>query len=177
MRVLSIISAIFVFAVLFLTLNAESEECQYENMTVSSDQSIVLDGEHIWLCGDILIDGHLVIKDSYLNVNRTLDYTTSEIRINPGGQLDIINTTISTSEYHLGENTSEILISPYTLVSDAGNLSIYDSTIYYGMIWWVGGNADITGLALDGFSKINYGIFSEDTNLTASGVNIRNYTL
>ena len=177
MRVLSIISAIFVFAVLFLTLNAESEECQYENMTVSSDQSIVLDGEHIWLCGDILIDGHLVIKDSYLNVNRTLDYTTSEIRINPGGQLDIINTTISTSEYHLGENTSEILISPYTLVSDAGNLSIYDSTIYYGMIWLVGGNADITGLALDGFSKINYGIFSEDTNLTASGVNIRNYTL
>ncbi len=177
MRVLSIISAIFVFAVLFLTLNAESEECQYENMTVSSDQSIVLDGEHIWLCGDILIDGHLVIKDSYLNVNRTLDYTTSEIRINPGGQLDIINTTVSTSEYHLGENTSEILISPYTLVSDAGNLSIYDSTIYYGMIWLVGGNADITGLALDGFSKINYGIFSEDTNLTASGVNIRNYTL
>ena len=65
MRVLSIISAIFVFAVLFLTLNAESEECQYENMTVSSDQNIVLDGEHIWLCGDILIDGHLVIKDSY----------------------------------------------------------------------------------------------------------------
>ncbi len=166
MRVLNIVSAIFVFAVLFLTLNAEAEECQYENMTVASDQSLVLEEENIWLCGDILIDGYLVIKDSHLNVNRTLDYTTSEIRINPGGQLDIINTTISTMEYN-----------PYTLVSDAGNLSIYDSTIYYSMIWLVGGNAEITGLALDGFSKINYGIFSEDTNLTASGVNIRNYTL
>ena len=55
MRVLNIVSAIFVFAVLFLTLNAESEECQYENMTVSTDQNIVIDGEHIWLCGDILI--------------------------------------------------------------------------------------------------------------------------
>ena len=65
----------------------------------------------------------------------------------------------------------------YTLVSDAGNLSIYDSTIYYGMIWLVGGNAEITGLALDGFSKTNYGIFSEDTNLKLSGVSIRNYTL
>ena len=64
MRVLNIVSAIFVFAVLFLTLNAESEECQYENMTVSSDQSIVLDGEHIWLCGDKHVDGHIVIKDS-----------------------------------------------------------------------------------------------------------------
>ncbi len=173
MRVLSIVSAIFVFTVLFLTLNAESEECQYENMTVASDQNLVLEGEHIWLCGDILIDGHLVIKDSYLNVNLTLDSTTSEIRINPGGQLDIINTTISTMEY-LKDN--ETTIDPYTLVSDAGNLSIYDSTIYYGMIWLVGGNTEITGLALDGFSKVGYGIFSEDTNLTASGVSIRNYT-
>ena len=43
MRVLNIVSAIFVFAVLFLTLNAEAEECQYENMTVASDQSLVLE--------------------------------------------------------------------------------------------------------------------------------------
>ena len=28
-----------------------------------------------------------------------------------------------------------------------------------------------------GFSMINYGIFSEDTNLKATGVSIRNYTL
>ena len=121
-------------------------------------------------------DSHLTIKDSNLNVNRTLDLTTSEIRINPGGQLDILNTTITTSRYKLSDNVTTA-ISPFTLVSDAGNLSIYDSTIYYGMVWLVGGNADITGLALDGFSMINYGIFSEDTNLTASGVNIRNYTL
>ena len=173
MRVLNLISAIFVFTVVFLTINAQSEDCQYENMTVGKDQNLILEDERIWLCGDILIDGHLVIKDSHLNVNRTLDYTTSEIRINPGGQLDIMNTTISTSEYYSGEDT---IISPYTLVSDAGNLSIYDSTIYYGMIWLVGGNAEIEGLALDGFSKMNYGIFTEDTNFTASGVNIRNYT-
>ena len=74
-------------------------------------------------------------------------------------------------------NSNDTIISPYTLVSDAGNLSIYDSTIYYGMIWLVGGNADISGLALDGFSMLNYGIFSEDTNLKLSGVSIRNYTL
>jgi len=45
------------------------------------------------------------------------------------------------------------------------------------MIWLVGGNAEITGLALDGFSMLNYGIFSEDTNLELSSVSIRNYTL
>ena len=93
MRVLNLISAIFVFTVVFLTINAQSEDCQYENMTVGKDQNLILEDERIWLCGDILIDGHLVIKDSHLNVNRTLDYTTSEIRINPGGQLDIMNTT------------------------------------------------------------------------------------
>ena len=176
MRVLNIVSAIFVFAIIFITFNVEADEYQHVNLTVEKDQTLVFDNDQIWLYGDILIDGHLVIKDSNLNVNRTLDWTTSEIRINPGGQLDIINTTISTMEYDV-ENGNETLISPYTLVSDAGNLTIYDSTIYYCMIWLVGGNAEITGLALDGFSMVNYGIFSEDTNLTASGVNIRNYTL
>ena len=176
MRVFSTLSAIFFGAIIFLTMNAEAESCQYENFTVQKGQEFSFDNEDIWLCGDILIDGHLIIKDSNLNVNRTLDLTTSEIRINPGGQLDILNTTITTSRYKLSDNVTTA-ISPFTLVSDAGNLSIYDSTIYYGMVWLVGGNADITGLALDGFSMINYGIFSEDTNLSASGVNIRNYTL
>ena len=176
MRVLNIVSAIFVFTIIFITFNAEADEYHHVNLTVEKDQTLVFDNDQIWLYGDILIDGHLVIKDSNLNVNRTLDWTTSEIRINPGGQLDIINTTISTMGYELG-NGNETLIFPYTLVSDAGNLTVYDSTIYYGMIWLVGGNAEITGLALDGFSMVNYGIFSEDTNLTASGVNIRNYTL
>ena len=177
MRILSVVSAIFVFAVILITFNAEAEEYQHVNLTVEKDQTLVFDNDQIWLYGDILVDGHLVIKNSNLNVNKTLDLTTSEIRINPGGHLDIINTTISTMEYNFGENGNETIISPYTLVSDAGNLTVYDSTIYYCMIWLVGGNAEITGLALDGFSMLNYGIFSEDTNLTASGVNIRNYTL
>ena len=177
MRVLRIVSAIFVFAIIFFTFNAEADEYHHVNLTVEKNQTLVYDNDQIWLYGDILVDGHLVIKNSNLNVNKTLDLTTSEIRINPGGQLDIINTTISTMEYNFGENGNETIISPYTLVSDAGNLTIYDSTIYYCMIWLVGGNAEITGLALDGFSMLNYGIFSEDTNLTASGVNIRNYTL
>ena len=177
MRVFGLVCAIFVLAVLFLSSGVESEECQYENLTVGRDESLLIENQEIWLCGDILIDGNLVIKDSHLNVNRTLDKTTSEIRINPGGNLEISNTTITTSETASSVISNESYIFPYTIVSDAGNISIYDSTIYYGMIWLVGGNAEITGLALDGFSKINYGIFSEDTNLTASGVNIRNYTL
>ena len=177
MRILCLVSVIFVYVIIFFTLNAESETCQYENMTVEKDETVVFDNQQIWLCGDILIDGHLVIENSHLNVNRTLDYTTSEIRINPGGYLEIINTTIDTKKYYLYEGSNETTISPYTLVSDAGNLSVYNSQIYYGMIWLVGGNAEITGLALDGFSMINYGIFSEDTNLKATGVSIRNYTL
>ena len=131
MRVLSIVSAIFVFAIIFITFNAEADEYQHVNLTVEKNQTLVFDNDQIWLYGDILVDGHLVIKNSNLNVNKTLDLTTSEIRINPGGHLDIINTTISTMEYNFGENGNETRISPYTLVSDAGNLTVYDSTIYY----------------------------------------------
>ena len=174
MRILTLVGAIFVFTLFFFTLGAVSEQHNFVNLTVDKDQVLVLEGDQIWLQGDIIIDGQLTIKDSNLNVNQTLDLTTSEIRINPGGELNFINTTVSTVEYLFGNET---ILSPYTLVSDAGNLSIYDSTIYYGMIWLVGGNAEITGLALDGFSMLNYGIFSEDTNLELSGVSIRNYTL
>jgi len=174
MRILTLVGAISVFTLFFFTLGAVSEQHNFVNLTVDKDQVLVLEGDQIWLQGDIIIDGQLTIKDSNLNVNQTLDLTTSEIRINPGGELNFINTTVSTVEYLFGNET---ILSPYTLVSDAGNLSIYDSTIYYGMIWLVGGNAEITGLALDGFSTLNYGIFSEDTNLVLSGVSIRNYTL
>ena len=118
MRVFSTLSAIFFGAIIFLTMNAEAESCQYENFTVQKGQEFSFDNEDIWLCGDILIDGHLIIKDSNLNVNRTLDLTTSEIRINPGGQLDILNTTITTSRYKLSDNVTTA-ISPFTLVSDA----------------------------------------------------------
>ena len=177
MRVLTLVGAIFVFTIFFFTLGAVSEQHNFENLTVSKDQVLIFEDDQIWLQGDIIIDGQLTIKDSNLNVNQTLDLTTSEIRINPGGELNFINTTVSTMDYSFGNNSNDTIISPYTLVSDAGNLSIYDSTIYYGMIWLVGGNADISGLALDGFSMLNYGIFSEDTNLKLSGVSIRNYTL
>ena len=177
MRILTLVGAIFVCTIFFFTLGAVSEQHNFENLTIAKDDVLILEADQIWLQGDIIIDGHLTIKDSNLNVNQTLDLTTSEIRINPGGELNFINTTVSTIEYSFGNNSNNTLISPYTLVSDAGNLSIYDSTIYYGMVWLVGGNADITGLALDGFSMLNYGIFSEDTNLKLSGVSIRNYTL
>ena len=177
MRILTLVGAIFVCTIFFFTLGAVSEQHNFENLTIAKDDVIILEGDQIWLQGDIIIDGHLTIKDSNLNVNQTLDLTTSEIRINHGGELNLINTTVSTMEYSFGNNSNDTIISPYTLVSDAGTLSIYDSTIYYGMIWLVGGNADITGLALDGFSMLNYGIFSEDTNLKLSGVSIRNYTL
>ena len=83
----------------------------------------------------------------------------------------MVNTTVTTT-------TNETYgLTTYTLVSDGGELSIQDVQINYGMLWLVGGNAEITGLALDGFSMLNYGIFSEDTNLKLSGVSIRNYTL
>ena len=177
MRVLTLVGAIFVFTIFFFTLGAVSEQHNFENLTVSKDQVLIFEDDQIWLQGDIIIDGQLTIKDSNLNVNQTLDLTTSEIRINPGGELNFINTTVSTMDYQLYNNSNDTIISPYTLVSDTVNLSIYDSTIYYGMIWLVGGNADISGLALDGFSMLNYGIFSEDTNLKLSGVSIGNYTL
>ena len=177
MRVLTLVGAIFVFTIFFFTLGAVSEQHNFENLTVSKDQVLIFEDDQIWLQGDIIIDGQLTIKDSNLNVNQTLDLTTSEIRINPGGELNFINTTVSSMDYSFGNNSNDTIISPFTLVSDTGNLSIYDSTIYYGMIWLVGGNADISGLALDGFSMLNYGIFSEDTDLKLSGVSIRNYTL
>ena len=147
MRILTLVGAIFVFALFFFTLGAVSEQHNFENLTVDKNQVLVLEGDQIWLQGDIIIDGQLTIKDSNLNVNQTLDLTTSEIRINPGGELNFINTTVSTSEYSFGNESNETILSPYTLVSDAGNLSIYDSTIYYGMIWLVGGNAEITAVA------------------------------
>ncbi len=177
MRILTLVGVIFIFTLFFFTFGAVSEQHNFENLTIAKDEFLILEDDQIWLQGDIIIDGHLTIKDSNLNVNQTLDLTTSEIRINPGGELNLINTTVNTMEYSFGNESNETILSPYTLVSDAGNLSIYNSTIYYGMIWLVGGNSDITGLALDGFSMLNYGIFSEDTNLKLSGVSIRNYTL
>ena len=167
MRILTILSALFVLSIIFLTGAALSEKLEYSNLVISEDETVVFDEDQLWLGGDILIDGELIIQNSRINVNLSLDFTITEIRINSTGKLNLINTTVTAMENG----------STYTLVSDQGNVTIQDSQIYYGMIWLVGGNATITNLSLDGYGLSNYGIFSEDTNLTASGVSIRNYTL
>ena len=171
MRILTILSALFTLSIIFLTSDALSQEFEYSSLTVSEDESVTFDGDQLWIEGDILIDGDLTIKNSHIHVNLSLDLTVSEIRINSTGSLDLVNTTVTTTA------NETYGLTTYTLVSDGGELSIQDVKIYYGMLWLVGGNASITNLSLDGYSLSNYGIFSEDTNLIASGVSIRNYTL
>ena len=177
MRILGVVVIFFLFTIVFMTLNVSSEVHKFDNLTVAEGEIRTFTDDLIWLQGDILIDGEVTFDNCSLNVNRTLDNTTSEIRVRPDGQLNLFNTTINTMG--ISTNTgiaNETIISPYTLVINGSGLSIYDSRIYYGMIWSVEGDIEITGLALDGFSMINYGIFSENTNLKASGVSIRNYT-
>jgi len=177
MRILGIGAVFFLFTIVFLSLNASSEVHKFDNLTVGEGEIRTFTDDLIFLQGDMLIDGEVTFENCSLNVNRTLDNTTSEIRVKPGGQLNLFNTTISTIE--ISTNTgiaNENIIFPYTLVINGSGLSVYDSSIFYGMIWSVDGDIEITGLVLDGFSMINYGIFSEDTNLAASGVSIRNYT-
>jgi hypothetical protein len=177
MRRLGLVSVFFLCTIVFLSLNASSEVHKFDNLTVAEDDTLTFTDDQIWLQGDILIDGKITFENCSLNVNRTLDLTTSEIRVKPGGQLNLFNTTVSTMEFPSPSGIeNETIISPYTLVLNESSLSIYDSRIYYGMIWLVGGDAEITGLVLDGFNMLNYGIFSEDTNLKASSVSIRNYT-
>lgn len=177
MRRLGLVSVFFLCTIVFLSLNASSEVHKFDNLTVAEDDILTFTNDQIWLQGDILIDGKITFENCSLNVNRTLDLTTSEIRVRPGGQLNLFNTTVSTMEFPSPSGIeNETIISPYTLVLNESSLSIYDSRIYYGMIWLVGGDAEITGLVLDGFNMLNYGIFSEDTNLKASSVSIRNYT-
>ena len=166
MRLLFAISAFFALSIIFLTSNVVSEKYEYDNLTVPSGEIITFEADELWLQGDILIDGELTIMNSVINVNRSLDLTISEIRINSTGTLNLINTTITTVE------NETYGLTYYALVSDAGDLSIENSSIYYAMVWLVGGNANITSLSLDGYGVSNYGIFSEDTNLIASDVSI-----
>ena len=177
MRIFGVVSVFFFLTIVFLTFNASSEVHKFDNLTVAEEETRTFTDDQIWVQGDILIDGEITFENCSLNINRTLDNTTSEIRIKPGGQLNLFNTTISTMEF--SSNTgidNESIISPYTLVLNESSLSIYNSRIYYGMIWLVKGDVEITGLVLDGFNMINYGIFSENTTLKASSVSIRNYT-
>ena len=70
-----------------MTSTAVSEKYEYDNLTVSSGESITFDADELWIQGDILIDGELTIKDTVVNVNRSLDLTISEIRVNSTGKL------------------------------------------------------------------------------------------
>ena len=138
---------------------------------VNLQEDLLIKDAQIWLEEDILVDGNLSIENSYINVNRSLDMTISEIRVNSTGSLNIFNCTISTVS---DDNFS---YSMYTIVSDAGSLIISETTIDYSMIWLVGGNASIENAVLDGHGIVNYGVFSEDTILTMNNVSISNYTL
>ena len=138
---------------------------------VDKGEDWLITNSQIWLEGDILVDGNLSIVNSHINVNRSLDATISEIRVNSTGSLNISNCTISTI------NHDNFSYSMYTIVSDAGSLIISNSSIDYSMIWLVGGEATITDTLLDGQNIVNYGIFSEDTILNMNNISISNYTL
>ena len=138
---------------------------------VEEGEDILITHSHIWLEGDFLIDGNLSIENSHINVNRSLDMTISEIRINSTGILNIHNCTFSTV------NDANLSYSMYTIVSDAGSLVITESNIDYSMIWLVGGQASISDTSINGQSIVNYGIFSEDTILNLSNVSISGYSL
>ncbi len=166
-----LISGIFIFA-LFLVINgASSETLEYDVLKVDYGDEVTISNSEIWLDGDILVDGNLSIKNSHINVNRSIDLTLTEIRINSTGNLLISNSTISTI------SNDTLSYSMYTIVSDAGSLVISNSSIDYSMIWLVGGEATIVDTLLDGQSIVNFGIFSEDTILNMDNISIANYTL
>ncbi|MED6306318.1 MAG: hypothetical protein VX898_05260, partial [Candidatus Thermoplasmatota archaeon] len=82
MRILTILSALFVLSIIFLPGSALSEKLEYSNLVISEDETVVFDEDQVWLGGDILIDGELIIQNSHINVNLSLDFTITEIRIN-----------------------------------------------------------------------------------------------
>ncbi|MFL2943734.1 MAG: ubiquitin-like protein, partial [Candidatus Poseidoniales archaeon] len=63
---------------------------------VNLQEDLIITNAQIWLEEDILVDGNLSIENSHINVNRSLDMTISEIRVNSTGSLNIFNCTIST---------------------------------------------------------------------------------
>ena len=117
MRIFGIAAVFFLFIIVFLTLNASSEVYKFDNLTVAEEEIRTFTDDQIWIQGDILIDGEVTFENCSLNINRTLDNTTSEIRIKPGGQLNLFNTTVSTMEFPSNTGiVNESIISPYTLV-------------------------------------------------------------
>ena len=182
MRNVALFGAAFVCSLLFLTLGASSEAYEFETLLVPQDQDLEFKNDTIWMEGDILIDGTLSIENCQINVNRSLDFTISEIRVNSTGFLVIKNTTITTQSIEWDNSTSNISSeqyshSMYTVVSDGGSVVITNTSIKYAMIWLVGGDATLDNTTLDGFNQPNYGIFSEDTDLSLDNVYLTNYSL
>ena len=166
-----IIGIVLIFSLFFVVAGASSESLEYEVLKVGSDENVTISNSELRLNGDILVDGNLSLVNSHIIVNRSVDLTISEIRINSTGELRIINSTIS------AYSSESLAPSMYTIVSDAGSLIISDTFIDYSMIWLVGGAATIDNTLLDGQGIVNYGVFSEDTILNMNNVLISNYTL
>ena len=166
-----LICGIFIFSLIFVINDVSSETQQYEVLKVDYRDELMISNSEIWLDGDILVDGNLTIENSHINVNRSIDLTISEIRINSTGELRITNSTISAF------SNDTLSYSMFTIVSDAGSLIISDTSIDYSMVWLVGGEATIENSLLNGHSLVNYGVFSEDTILNMDNVSISNYTL
>ena len=166
-----LICGIFIFSLVFVMNDVSSETQQYEVLKIDYGDELMISNSEIWLDGDILVDGNLSIENSHINVNRSIDLTISEIRINSTGELRIINSTISAF------SNDTLSYSMFTIVSDAGSLIISDTSIDYSMIWLVGGEATIENALLNGHNIVNYGVFSEDTILSMDNVSISNYTL
>ena len=182
MRNLVLFGAAFVCSLLFFTLGASSEVHEFETLLVEQDQDFEFKNGTIWMEGDILIDGILSIENCQINVNRSLDFTTSEIRVNSTGSLVIQNSTITTMSIEEDNSTSNVSSeqyshSMYTIVSDGGSVVISNTSISYAMVWLVGGDATLDNTTLDGFNLPNYGIFSEDTDLSLDNVSLTNYSL
>ena len=166
-----IIGVFFIFSLFLVTTEVSSESLDYDVLKVDLGENVAISNSNLWLNGDILVDGNLSIENSHINVNRSIDLTISEIRINSTGELRILNSTIS------AYSNDTLSYSMFTIVSDAGSLTISGASIDYSMVWLVGGDASIENTSLNGHNIVNYGVFSEDTILTMDNVLISNYTL
>ena len=171
MRLRHILWSFFIFSIIIMAEEGSSEKLEYETLKVDLGEVVSISNSQIWLEGDILVDGILSIEDSHINVNRSLDRTISEIRVNSTGHLYVSNCTISTSDdYNLS-------YSMFTIVSDSGLLNITNTNIDYSMIWLVGGEANMVNSSMDGHNIVNYGIFSEDTLLNMNNISVTNYSI
>jgi len=171
MRLRHMIGSFLLFSIIIMAGEVSSEKLEYEELKVDLGEVVSVSNSQIWLEGDILVDGSLSIENTHINVNRSLDMTISELRVNSTGSLNISNCTISTS------NNDNFSYSMFTIVSDSGFLNITNTDIDYSMIWLVGGEANIVNSSMDGHNIVNYGIFSEDTSLNMDNVSVTNYSL